>query len=157
MKITESTLDRLVIVADSWRQGYYGFDRLSIAWLFCPFLVAEICIQLSPNDYKFWIAGISIIVTGVISFTLWFWKLEIELTKEAMRIRERLLWRKNSDENISFHRLKEALVRSRWPYCQLVVALLPSGERVLASGIFSEHFQHAKIALNAFMRSHRAG
>ena len=103
----------------------------------------------------FWIATVVLISTSLGSFTFWFWKLEIELTKERMHIKERLLWRKNREEEIPLQSIKEVLIRRRWPVYKLLL-ITAAKERVIAFGHFETTFLKGIAPINDFLKKHRA-
>jgi hypothetical protein len=92
-------------------------------------------------------------VSGLISLTVWAWRLEIELTKERIRISERFLWRKNREQMIPLRSVKGVRFRSRGLRRQLVLVLQQSEERVIASGTLEETLRTCALAINDFLKN----
>ena len=154
MTVIENNRDRLLLRDVHSGSGFHFFKKLSFFWFFSPFLLLEAWFELSLKDLKLWMVSVILVTLGVMSFTAWFWRIEIELTKQRVRISERSLWRTNREETIPLQSVKQASFQRHGLRCQLVLITDHPQQHLIASGILEETLYKSALAINEFLRKH---
>lgn len=157
MTVIENTPDRLLLRDAIGTYHFQAFHKIRYLWALTPFLITGLWFELSFTDSRFWVTGSVLAAAGLMSFALWFWRLEIELTKNGMRISERFLVRKNREISFPFHSIKEARFHSVGIQRRLVLIVKSAKQHVIASGLFEETLRASAVSINEFIKKHPGG